>query len=343
MIRNETFRFHRKLFGIDDALFGSLVGTGVGFLGNMLSNSSASRNAERQYQNNIALQQDAQKYNTAERQAAQQFSVDMWNKNNAYNAPSAQVSRLKAAGLNPLAQSMSGQSAQMIGSSPQGSSSASSVSQAPPDQYSFAQDAAAAAQLSASLKQSEANSRKTTAEAEHQETQNLFQMQNERLDILQKIADVSSSEMDSKVKYEQLQVLREQANELGARIDIAYKRLGYEERQTVVSERNADVNERNASTNAYNAETQRIESAIHNMLAKSHVRVDNSQVGLFAAQVSELNQRVRAGKISNGAAALEFKKLLKSYDMFYNEDNWDSDIAYFMDRLKEFVPFLRVK
>lgn len=42
-------------------------------------------------------------YNTSERQAAQQFSMDMWNLANEYNSPSAQLARAMEAGINPNA------------------------------------------------------------------------------------------------------------------------------------------------------------------------------------------------------------------------------------------------
>lgn len=58
------------------------------------------------------LQQDAQNWNAyqaqlnrdfqrEERIAAQDFNLEMWNKQNEYNSPAAQVERLRAAGINP--------------------------------------------------------------------------------------------------------------------------------------------------------------------------------------------------------------------------------------------------
>ena len=79
----------------------SLVNTAVGIRQN-------SYNAHLQEEQN-ALNRDwqtqeaekARQYNTQERLASQQFAVDMMNKQNEYNTPVNQASRLRQAGLNP--------------------------------------------------------------------------------------------------------------------------------------------------------------------------------------------------------------------------------------------------
>lgn len=76
-----------------DAALG-LVGGAISSILNYFSN-------ERTNQANIAMQESA---NQANRQlAAEQraWDLDMWNRQNAYNDPSAQMSRLRAAGINP--------------------------------------------------------------------------------------------------------------------------------------------------------------------------------------------------------------------------------------------------
>ena len=54
---------------------------------------------------NRQTQQMTNEFNAAEAEKARQFQLDMWNetfdKQNAYNDPSAQIERLRAAGLNP--------------------------------------------------------------------------------------------------------------------------------------------------------------------------------------------------------------------------------------------------
>ena len=72
-----------SLTAASGAMIGGL-GSGIlnalgGISGSLMSNSANRRLAEYQYQKDL----------------------EMWNKNNEYNSPSAQMSRLKAAGLNP--------------------------------------------------------------------------------------------------------------------------------------------------------------------------------------------------------------------------------------------------
>lgn len=43
----------------------------------------------------------ARNWSTQERLASQAFNLDMWNKNNEYNSPTAQLQRMKEAGINP--------------------------------------------------------------------------------------------------------------------------------------------------------------------------------------------------------------------------------------------------
>lgn len=74
-----------------------LFGAGAGVISSILNYYSN----ERTNQANIAMQESA---NQANRQLAaeqRQWDLDMWNRQNAYNDPAAQVSRLRAAGINP--------------------------------------------------------------------------------------------------------------------------------------------------------------------------------------------------------------------------------------------------
>ena len=113
------------------------AGLAVSGISNWFNSGNAEHMQTLSYEDNLKLQKDAQDYNsreasinrvfnTAERQAAQQFTEDMWNKNNAYNTPSAQLDRLRAAGLNPLSATMQNSNAQMVGASPQASGTAAS-------------------------------------------------------------------------------------------------------------------------------------------------------------------------------------------------------------------------
>ena len=64
----------------------SLIGLGGSFIGSLFGDNSAKKQFKYQQQLN---------------REAFQHDVDMWNRQNAYNTPSAQMERLQAAGLNP--------------------------------------------------------------------------------------------------------------------------------------------------------------------------------------------------------------------------------------------------
>lgn len=71
-------------------------------------------------------------FQTSEREASQQWNLDQWNRENAYNDPSAQRARMEAAGFNPYNMNIDTGSASTSGaqSSP-GSGSQASASQVP--------------------------------------------------------------------------------------------------------------------------------------------------------------------------------------------------------------------
>ena len=71
----------------------ALGGIANSILGGIFSSSSNSTN--------VALQRETNAQNYKMFKEQQQWSEDMWNKQNAYNDPSAQVQRLLAAGINP--------------------------------------------------------------------------------------------------------------------------------------------------------------------------------------------------------------------------------------------------
>ena len=78
---------------MDPLVSAALIGAGSSFLGGLFGSSSSAANdaasQKRQYQYNLALQQQQQ-----------QWQENMWQQNNAYNSPIQQVQRLRDAGLN---------------------------------------------------------------------------------------------------------------------------------------------------------------------------------------------------------------------------------------------------
>ena len=88
--------------------FGSLLNSGIGM--------AAQRNANIQ---NMQLAKYQNNWQTAENEKAYARSVEMWNMQNRYNSPTAQMSRLRQASLNPNLVYGSGVTGNSAGSAPQ--------------------------------------------------------------------------------------------------------------------------------------------------------------------------------------------------------------------------------
>lgn len=111
----------------------------TGFLGSGMSNKSVKRSIKAAKEinqiNNEFNASEALKnrdFQTSEREASQQWNLDQWNRENAYNDPSAQRARMEAAGFNPYNINIDTGSASTSGaqSSP-GSGSQATASQMP--------------------------------------------------------------------------------------------------------------------------------------------------------------------------------------------------------------------
>lgn len=82
---------------ISEALGGALIQGGANLIGNLLgfgSQSSANKT-------NMKIAQMNNEFNERMLQKQMDYNTEMWNKENQYNSASAQVQRLRAAGLNP--------------------------------------------------------------------------------------------------------------------------------------------------------------------------------------------------------------------------------------------------
>lgn len=111
----------------------------TGFLGSGMSNKSVKRSIKAAKEinqiNNEFNASEALKnrdFQTSEREASQQWNLDQWNRENAYNDPSAQRARMESAGFNPYNMNIDTGSASTSGaqSSP-GSGSQATASQTP--------------------------------------------------------------------------------------------------------------------------------------------------------------------------------------------------------------------
>lgn len=73
---------------------GGIISSAIGAVSNAIG-------AKRQYERQKKLMKAQQEYQTSEREASQKWQHQMWNLQNEYNTPKAQMLRMKAAGLNP--------------------------------------------------------------------------------------------------------------------------------------------------------------------------------------------------------------------------------------------------
>lgn len=132
---------------MDPLVTGAAISAGASVIGNLVSGSGNKKSQKRQFQYNKDLQQLNNEFNSieaakardwqaGESQKSRDWELDMWNRNNEYNDPSAQRARLQAAGYNPNAMvgsTGSYQSAvsQVPGSSPSGAGPSASSSSYP--------------------------------------------------------------------------------------------------------------------------------------------------------------------------------------------------------------------
>lgn len=93
----------------------------VSALGSILGITSQNAALKQQFEYNKQLQENAQKYNTSERLASQDFNKMMLDYSNAYNTPSAQRQRLQEAGFNPYMSNVSSGTSGTTSTTPQSS------------------------------------------------------------------------------------------------------------------------------------------------------------------------------------------------------------------------------
>lgn len=67
----------------------------------LISNTAAKNQQSREMEWNAEQAQINRDYQTSEREAAQQWNLEQWNRENEYNSPAAQLQRAAEAGMNP--------------------------------------------------------------------------------------------------------------------------------------------------------------------------------------------------------------------------------------------------
>lgn len=89
---------------------GALIGGALSGISNLFGAGSQNKTVEKQL---AAAREEAEKtrhWQTSEREAQNDWNYKLWEANNAYNTPSANLARLKAAGMNPDLMYTNGQS-----------------------------------------------------------------------------------------------------------------------------------------------------------------------------------------------------------------------------------------
>lgn len=103
------------------------VKTGLGFVSGLAGNISANKNIDKQIAAQREENEKNREYNLNLAKMQNQWNIDQWNRENAYNTPAAQRARLAAAGMNPDLAYGEGVSANVAASSPEMTAGAPSV------------------------------------------------------------------------------------------------------------------------------------------------------------------------------------------------------------------------
>lgn len=226
----------------------SLVGAGMSLLGGIGSAFTGHKNRKLARQ----LQQQQLAWQREENERAYQRNVDMWNMQNAYNSPSAQMKRLVEAGLNPnLAYGSLGSST--ADSAPQyNAANVPSVSDAAfTDPW---QGISQAGQSSLQYAQTEllrAQAEKTRNETEGVTLDNIRKkIENSNLDATQK-ATLQNLLADVKIKDAQLPILSAELEEIQVRTNERRKNIANLLEQRRILKAQGDISEFDAQVHRF--------------------------------------------------------------------------------------------
>lgn len=151
------------------SVLGGLIGFAGGVANNLFQSDAASKQREENEKN--------RQHNLMLAQMQNQWNVDQWNRENAYNNPSAVRQRLKAAGLNPDLMYSNGAGSMSAAQSPAmsaGQGSNPSDVSALANRSSALMQAAAIQQMQAQTRNINANTAKTNSETTGQDISNKY-------------------------------------------------------------------------------------------------------------------------------------------------------------------------
>lgn len=153
--------------------FSPYVGAATDFVSNVSSGLFGANQARKNRKAQARENQANREFNEKMMHLQNQFAVENWERENAYNTPSAQMARMKAAGVNPDLYFSDGLTNSSMGiASPTAAASSGSVGSAPGNFQGS--DFLGAALAQATVSNLNADTRKTNAEASIYETDAKF-------------------------------------------------------------------------------------------------------------------------------------------------------------------------
>ena len=320
----------------------ALGGIANSILGGIFGSSANSQN--------VAMQREINAQNYKMFKEQQQWSEDMWNKQNAYNDPSAQVQRLLAAGINPSA---------VFGSGSVSEAGALTSPNVPQMQSAhvnpYQPDLKVGDAVNAFVQSELANSqrRKMDAETKHTEQLNLFEQKSmdSRLRSLQSLAkrDDSLGEMArSELQYmqdsyywrlkslrndivsqeDQHRLSQEQIYNHRLQNGLAEVQLAYAPRlsEAQLKQYYATVSQIKAQIGLINANVSLTqEQRLHEIEKKTGTIIDNGLKG-FDFKLKDATKKYVLQNASNNASILQ-----------HESDNWVSGERF--RRFSSIIPF----
>lgn len=297
------------MFGVGEAIGGI-----AGAVGGMIQ-------AKQNYEYSRALNQ--QQFELQQKLQAQQneWDIAQWNRENEYNSASAQVQRLRDAGLN-VGMMMSGQSAGSASSLVSSNPSVPNSAQADFSRLGDSMISGLNAGLQADVANKELQLRDKLTSRSLDQVDKKIEYEREKA-----LSEIGLNEIIGREKEQQIHFSKEQENVLRASVVQMNKSLEVMDKQMSVYD--ADIEEKkalahkarqegnmvqyNAITQRMNAVSQRIQARASSRLADSQIKVNDSVVNLNKKQAEHWVQQIENLKTTNALNKVELEWKGKMY------------------------------
>ena len=297
------------MFGV-----GVPIGGIVGAVGGMIQ-------AKQNYEYSRALNQ--QQFELQQKLQSQQNEWDLaqWNRENEYNSASAQVQRLRDAGLN-VGMMMSGQSAGSASSLVSADPSVPSSAQADFSRLGDSMISGLNAGLQADVANKELQLRDKLTSRSLDQVDKKIEYEREKA-----LSEIGLNEIIGREKEQQIHFSKEQENVLRTSVVQMNKSIDLMDKQMSVYD--ADIEEKkalaykakqegnmvqyNAITQRMNAVSQRMQARVSSRLADSQIKVNDSVVNLNKKQAEHWVQQIENLKTTNALNKVELEWKGKMY------------------------------